>query len=47
MNVQLLGNRFLLLGPRFSNLLLSRCYAVKGMIEKKTLNFFSTRSEHK
>lgn len=32
MNLQLLGNR--LLGPRFPSLLLSRCYAVKGMIEE-------------
>lgn len=33
MNLQLLGSRCLLLGPRFPSLLLSRCYAVKGMTE--------------
>lgn len=36
MNLQVLGNRVLLLGPRFSRLSLSRCYAVKGMEKKFT-----------
>lgn len=38
MNIPLLGNRLTFLSSRFSNLLLSRCYAVKG-IENRTFQW--------